>query len=97
MTGNIIPTADLSTVSYDRLAKGDADELLALRRAFSQDGFAYLDLREHDGSPGSVLGGIDTVFAAGAEFFSTSLDEKMKYDVDAIGPYKLHGYVAWYM
>jgi isopenicillin N synthase-like dioxygenase len=94
MAGEHVLTASLSTVSYYRLVQENADELSALWQALSQDGFAYLDLRKHDSSPGSVLDGVNHVSRLGAEFFSTSLDEKMKYDVDAIGPYKIHGYVG---
>ncbi|KAK4235857.1 Clavaminate synthase [Achaetomium macrosporum] len=92
MAGHETLTATLSTVAYGGLVQGHADELATLRRAFSEDGFVYLDLGEQEGDPGSVFHGIEAVFTSGAEFFSTSLDEKMRYDVDAIGPYKLHGY-----
>lgn len=95
MAGEQVLTASLSTVSYYRLVREDADELAALQQALMTDGFAYLDLRKHDSSRGSVLHGINRVFTMGANFFSTSLDKKMKYDIDAIGPYKLHGCVDW--
>jgi isopenicillin N synthase-like dioxygenase len=95
MTVQPIPTASLCIISYARLAKQDAEEVEALRQAFSRDGFAYLDLHEPDGSPGSVIHGVDSMFSMGADFFSTSLGEKMQYDIDAIGPYKLNGYEAF--
>jgi isopenicillin N synthase-like dioxygenase len=86
-------SADFTTISYTRIKQGNARELSALRRACEKDGFLYLDLQNADGEAIPVIKEVPLVYKAVKNFFQLDEDEKMKYDVDAIGPWKLNGCV----
>lgn len=82
------------TVSLHKLLEKDADEVSALQRAFTDLGFVYLDLHGHKDHEGLILPRIETVLKIAAEYFSLDVEEKLKFDIDKIGDFKLHGYVS---
>ncbi|KAF5982430.1 Clavaminate synthase [Fusarium coicis] len=88
-------SADFTTISYTRIKQGNARELHALRRACEKDGFLYLDLQNADGEAIPVIKEVPLVYKAVNNFFQLDEDEKMKYDVDTIGPWKLNGYTPF--
>lgn len=86
-------TVDFTTISYAKIVQGDADELTSLRKACEQEGFWYLDLRGENREPIQAVKDVPVVLKVLDEFFQLEREEKMKYDVDEIGPWKLNGYV----
>lgn len=90
-------TADFATISYAKIAQGDANELASLRKACEQDGFWYLDLYRGNGEPMPAVQDVPSVFKVVHDFFDLESEEKIKYDVDVIGPWKLNGYVSTYL
>lgn len=90
-------TANFATISYANIIQGDAYALASLRKACEQDGFWYLDLREMNGEPMRAVQDVPCAFKAVDEFFELESEEKTKYDVDVIGPWKLNGCVFTYL
>ncbi|KAL9122935.1 MAG: hypothetical protein Q9187_000511 [Circinaria calcarea] len=90
-TTTIKSTFEFPTISLTKIIKRDRDELAILLKACEQVGFWYLDLRGVDEEPTLAVQDVPTLFKAVEEFFELESDEKMKYDVDAIGPCKLNG------
>ncbi|KAF5538577.1 Clavaminate synthase [Fusarium napiforme] len=88
-------SADFTTISYTRIKQGNASELSALRRACEKDGFLYLDLQNADGEAIPVIKEVPLVYKGVNNFFQLDEDEKIKYDVDTIGPWKLNGYTPF--
>lgn len=86
--------SDFATISHAKLVKRDAKELNAMRKACEQDGFWYLDLRAENGAPPLLEQEASTVYQLAEDFFNLADDEKIKFDVDKIGPWKLNGYVS---
>lgn len=86
-------TVDFAIISYAKLAQGDADELASLRKVCEQDGFFYLDLRIETRESISAVCDVPSVFKIVNEFFELKNEEKLSYDVDEIGPWKLNGCV----
>ena len=91
-TTTIKSTFEFPAISLTKIIKRDRDELAILLKACEQVGFWYLDLRGVDKEPTLAVQDVPAVFKAVEEFFELESDEKMKYDVDAIGPWKLNGY-----
>ncbi|KAM0349695.1 hypothetical protein ACHAPU_003524 [Fusarium lateritium] len=90
-----LASADFTTVSYIKIKQRDINELAALKRACEKDGFLYLDLHGTDGDPMSVTHDVPLVYKAVHNFFQLDNEEKMKHDVDTIGPWKLNGYTPF--
>ncbi|KAF5637297.1 Clavaminate synthase [Fusarium tjaetaba] len=88
-------SADFTTISYTRIKQGNANELAALLRACEKDGFLYLDLRNTDAEAIPVIKEVPLLYKGVNNFFQLDEDEKMKYDVDTIGPWKLNGYTPF--
>jgi len=87
------PTPEYSVISYSKLLSKDSDEIASLRTACERDGFFYLDLRGSQGEDKKheVEEKVPRVFKVVNEFFKLDDEEKMKYDIDTIAPWKLHG------
>ncbi|KAF4502785.1 Clavaminate synthase [Fusarium agapanthi] len=84
-------SADFTTISYTRIKQGNANELSALRRTCEKDGFLYLELQSANGELMPATQEVPLVYKAVNKFFQLDEDEKMKYDVDKIGSWKLNG------
>ncbi|KAI8625005.1 2OG-Fe(II) oxygenase family oxidoreductase [Xylariaceae sp. FL1651] len=80
------------TIYYSKLKQKDDKEILALKQAFETWGFAYLDLTDQKDDSGSLLCNMEKAFYVAKQFFSLDKQEKVKFDIDKIGPYKLNGY-----
>ena len=85
---------EFAVVSYEKLLKGETDEVTSLRQACERDGFFYLDLRQEVKQPHPVEQDVPSVFRVVNEFFKLDDEEKIQYDIDTIAPWKLHGYVV---
>lgn len=90
---NFTASADYPTISYVKLLAGDANESLAIHQACQRDGFCYLDLSTPGHEPNPITQGVQSAFKIAKEFFDLEDEEKLKFDIDAIGPWKLNGYV----
>ncbi|KAH9904938.1 putative 2OG-Fe(II) oxygenase family oxidoreductase [Xylariomycetidae sp. FL2044] len=96
INSNPVTAADhFSTISYEKLVSGDAEELAAVYQASERDGFWYLDLQGQKGEPNPVVADVQTAFKIVAEFFALADEEKINYDIDQIGPWKLNGYTPF--
>lgn len=76
-----LPTADISTVDFARLAAGDADQARCLHEAATGYGFFYVTNHDVDYS---------FMFKLAQAVFDLPLEEKMKYDMGTTGHY--YGY-----
>ncbi|RAH50004.1 putative oxidoreductase, 2OG-Fe(II) oxygenase family [Aspergillus brunneoviolaceus CBS 621.78] len=82
------PVAQLQTINLQALKRGCADEVSKLLGAAEQNGIFYLDLTDEvplDGVP-------DEIDRLSRSLFGLSAEEKMRFDVDKLDPYKLNGY-----
>lgn len=73
-----VPTADISSVDFERLANGDPDETTKVFDAARGYGFFYLDNTHIDS---------DFMFDLANETFSLPLDEKMQFEMGSTGRY----------
>ena len=90
--GTSLPNcADYATISYAKLLLRDAQELNALRVAAERDGFWHLDLSGQDNEPADITREVRSVFNAVHGFFALADHEKVEFDIDRIGPWKLNG------
>ncbi|KAJ5322627.1 oxidoreductase [Penicillium brevicompactum] len=83
----IAPVAQLKTISLKALKGGCVEEVSKLLAAAQQEGVFYLDVAD------DILLE-DVVYDIGQlsrSLFAMSEPEKMKFDVDKLGPYKLNG------
>ncbi|KAK5807554.1 hypothetical protein VI817_001812 [Penicillium citrinum] len=81
------PVAQLKTVSLKALKERSADEVGKLLVAAKEDGVFYLDL----GNDFQLKGVKDDISQLSRSLFEIDEAEKMKFDVDKLGPYKLNG------
>jgi isopenicillin N synthase-like dioxygenase len=95
-TGSISGTGapEYAVISYAKLLSGETDEVTSLRQACERDGFFYLDLRQEVKQPHPIEQDVPSMFKVVNEFFTLNDEEKIQYDIDTIGPWKLHGYVV---
>ena len=68
--------ANLVTLDYQKLHKGDTTEINALLKACSESGFFYLDLSSSNLEKYRAT--VSALFDASKQFFRKSLEEKMK-------------------
>lgn len=81
------PVAQLKTVSLKALQERSADEVAKLLAAAKEDGVFYLDVA-NDGQLKCVNNYISQLSRS---LFGMDEAEKLKFDVDKLGPYKLNG------
>ncbi|RAK81734.1 putative oxidoreductase, 2OG-Fe(II) oxygenase family, partial [Aspergillus fijiensis CBS 313.89] len=78
----------LQTINLQALKRGCADEVSKLLGAAEQDGIFYLDLTDEVPLDRAT----DEINRLSRSLFGMSEKEKMRFDVDKLGPYKLNGY-----
>ena len=86
-----LPIAELLTIDVGRLREGHAEEAAKVFKAATEAGAFYLDFSD---PRCKMLEGVQDVFALSKELFQMSQEEKIKYDIDTLGRYKLNGYLA---
>jgi isopenicillin N synthase-like dioxygenase len=79
-----------ATISFAKVVQGDAHELATLHAAACRNGFFYLDL--HETGTSSVLQDVQATYSSVGKFFALDSEDKIQFDIDEIGPYKLNGY-----
>lgn len=77
--------ARLPVISLSRLFDGDLSIIDSLLSACQEYGFFYLNYQ------GTKLARSKNLYFVAEDFFDLSLEEKMKYDVEARGPEKYDG------
>jgi len=80
--------ADLVVVTLSELINDNQSAKEVLKKAVREDGFFYLSLQ---GYSNPVLEDVDACYQLAKDVFDLPLEEKMKYDIDNIGPHKLNG------
>lgn len=85
-----ILSAPLRAINLGNLLDGVDEEVEQLVLAAREDGIFYLDFAGHASSlfPGLV----DEIHSLSRSLFDLGLEEKLRYDVDKIGMFKLNGY-----
>lgn len=81
------PVAQLKTISLEALKGRSADEVSKLLTAAKEDGVFYLNIAD-DVQLKSVTNDINRLSHS---LFNMDATEKLKFDVDKLGPYKLNG------
>lgn len=81
------PVGQLQTINLQALKRGCADEVSKLLGAAEQDGIFYLDLTDEVPLDRAT----DEINRLSRSLFGMSEKEKMRFDVDKLGPYKLNG------
>lgn len=84
------PIANLLTISLSDLRNGSPSAANEVVRAAKQDGVFYLEFTDSKELP--YIGIIRNIQALSRELFQLGLDQKMKFDVDQLGPFKSNGY-----
>ncbi|KAL8638355.1 MAG: hypothetical protein Q9228_004490 [Teloschistes exilis] len=84
------PVAHLLTIDSARLKNEDQEEAAKLFQATKEDGVFYLSLQES--SFAEVLSDVDVLLTFAKNFFISSEEEKLQYDIDELGELKLNGY-----
>lgn len=83
-----LKVARIRTINLSRLQTGDRKENESLFLAAKNDGFFYLDFRDHDPKIRDV---IDSIYALAKEFYDLPLEERLPYDVDKLSKIKING------
>ncbi|KAL9582778.1 MAG: hypothetical protein Q9203_005349 [Teloschistes exilis] len=84
------PVAHLLTIDSARVKNEDQEEAAKLFQATKEDGVFYLSLQES--SFAEVLSDVDVLLTFAKNFFISSEEEKLQYDIDELGELKLNGY-----
>ncbi|KAL8771093.1 MAG: hypothetical protein Q9194_004973 [Teloschistes cf. exilis] len=83
------PVAHLLTIDSARVKNEDQEEAAKLFQATKEDGVFYLSLQES--SFAEVLSDVDVLLTFAKNFFISSEEEKLQYDIDELGELKLNG------
>lgn len=83
-----LKVARIRTINLSLLQNGDQKENESLFLAAKNDGFFYLDFRDHDPEIPKV---IDSIYDLAKEFYGLPLEEKLPYDVDKLSKIKING------
>ncbi len=81
--------ATLRSISFDSLKQHESGSIAALLAAACESGFFYLDLTDV-GNEG-FLADAEELFSVASQVFDLDELEKMRYDLDVIGPHKISG------
>lgn len=79
----------LSTISFSDLRNNNQAASATLLHACISNGFFYLDL--HGPETSSFLEDVDSLYRLTENLYELPLAEKLKYDLDKIGPAKIAG------
>ena len=82
------PTAQMKTISYHLLQRGDADEAAKLLKACCEDGLFYLDM---EGTVPNIQKAVEDIFTLERQLFALPEHEKIRFDIDQLSPRKLNG------
>lgn len=84
--------AQLKTINFKALQNNSSEELRKLISAAKQDGVFYLDLTGN-GEEAQVYDSVDDLYRLSQSIFDMGDEEKLQFDVDKLGHFKLNGFV----
>jgi isopenicillin N synthase-like dioxygenase len=84
--------AQLKTINFKTLQNNSSEEFTKLLSAAKQDGVFYLDLTDN-GEEAHIYDSVDDIYRLSQSIFDMSDEEKLRFDVDKLGQFKLNGFV----
>lgn len=86
------PVAQVQTIKFEGLSKGDTDEQVRLFRACCEDGFFYLDMQ---GTAEDIDAAVEDIYRLETQLFTMPEEELLYYDIDKLSPKKkLNGFAT---
>jgi hypothetical protein len=81
--------ASLKVITFSSLLNSETRAIADLHKAGVENGFFYLDLRNPQTQ--TLLDEVERLYGVAESIFRLPLEEKLKYDLDQIGPAKIDG------